>query len=74
MSIKTLHAPEFGDILMDNCNMTTLSTEPIKNGSSPCTTITVSPLIQSAVSILLYTRNAATVSKPNIVCVITILK
>ena len=54
--------------------MTTLSIEPIKSKSSPCTAITVSPLIQSAVSILLYTRNAATASKPNVVRAITILK
>ena len=73
-----MHAPVLmnlhGDTSMDNCNMTTLSIEPIKNGSSPCTTIIVFPLIQLAVSILLYTRNAATASKPNVVRVINVLK
>ena len=54
--------------------MATLSIEPIESGSSPCTTITVSPIIQSAVGILLYTRNAATASKLNVVRVINVLK
>ena len=37
-------------------------------------TITVLPLIHSAVGILLDSRNVATASKPNITCVTTILK
>ena len=37
-------------------------------------TITVSPLIQSVVGILLDSRNVATASKPNITHVTTVLK
>ena len=65
---------KFGDTLMDNCNIATSSIEPIKSRSSPCTTITISPLIQSAVRIVIFTRNAVTASKPNVVRVTTILK
>ena len=61
------------DNSMDNYNMAMLSMEP-KNGSSPFTAITVSPLIQSAVGILLDSRNAAATKKPNIACVTIILK
>ena len=46
----------------------------LESRSSSITTITVSPLIQSAVRILLDSRNAATVSKPNVACVTTFLK
>ena len=46
----------------------------LESRSSSITTITVSPLIQSAVSILLDSRNATTASKPNVACVTTFLK
>ena len=37
-------------------------------------TITVLPLIQSVVGILLDSRNVETASKPNVLCVTTVLK
>ena len=60
---------------MDNFNIVTLSMELRKCISSPFTTIiTVLPLIQSAIGILLDSRNAATASKPNVICATTNLK
>ena len=46
----------------------------LESRSSPFTTITVSSFIQSAVGILLDSRNAATTSKPNVTHATTILK
>ena len=37
-------------------------------------TITVLPLIQSVVGVLLDSRNAETASKPNVICATTVLK
>ena len=45
----------------------------LESGSLPFTTITVLPLIQSAVYILPDTRNAAIVSKPSIHAAVSIL-
>ena len=71
-----MHAPVLMNLVILLWTIATwqhLSIKPIKRGSSPYTIIIVFPFIQSAVSILLYTRNAATASKPNVACVITIL-
>ena len=40
----------------------------------PFTTITLSPLIQSAVGLLFDSRNAATNNEPNVVLITTIVK
>ena len=63
------------DNSIDNSNMAMLSMEPRKwiLTTQPFTIITVSPLIQSAVDILLDSRNAAITSKPNVAYVTTIL-
>ena len=53
--------------------MAMLNMEP-KSGSSPFTTNTASPPIQSAIGILLNSRNAATTSKLNVIYVTTALK
>ena len=45
----------------------------VESRTSPFTMITISPLIQSAVDILFNSKNAATASKPNAVCVTTVL-
>ena len=59
---------------MDNYKIATLLRRSLEKGSSPLVTIIVSLLIKSAVGILLDTRNAATISKPNVACVTTVLK
>ena len=59
------------DNLMEYSNMTRLSMQHLKQ-SSPFITVIVSPLIQSAVGILLDSRNASTVGKPTVACVTTI--
>ena len=66
----------FDDSWMDNFNMVTLSMEPRKQIITlhNKSTITVSPLIQSAIGISLDSRDTAAASKPNVARVIPILK
>ena len=54
------------DNLMDNSNMAILSLEPRQQIITLHNNFTVSFFIQSAVGILLDTRNAAAASKPNV--------
>ena len=59
------------DNSMNNSYISTLSIEH-RNGSSPFTITTVSPIIQSVVDILFDPRNVATTSKPNVACGTTV--
>ena len=67
--LKVLYNAYAIDNSVDNSNMVTLSMEP---RSEPLlfTIITVSPVIQSALGILLDSRNAAISSKPNVLHVL----
>ena len=55
-------------------NQATCEPLGLETKSTLFTTITVSPLVQLVVAILLDNRNAVTASKPNAACVTTVLK